>query len=295
MPGTAWGKFFWNDWRGDPALRVCSLAAQGLWMQMLCVAAESDPEGYVTIGSRPVGATDLARLTGASEAEVTCLMEELDRNGVFSRDRHGRIYCRRMVRDAKKAQIARKNGKKGGNPSLCKKRQNSPSDKGSDMSEVKPQKPDARSQSIDILEAAISSSAPERDCGPDFVGDVLSVPGGIVDRWSELFSAHPDVRADLATIDATLAVSCLGKTQAELQRRAMGMLRKRHEDELRAERGRSQRVENGDGLWGGRVADWRSCGFWEPSWGPPPDMPGFLGPDSLSAAPPRAVRRGGAA
>lgn len=155
--------------------------------------------------------------------------------------------------------------------------------------------PPSPSQNRDSPEAVVKIAASERDCGPDFVGDVLSVPGSIVDRWSELFPAHPDVRADLATIDATLAVSCLGKTQAELQRRAMGMLRKRHEDELRAERGRSQRVENGDGLWGGRVADWRSCGFWEPSWGPPPDMPGFLGPDSLSAAPPRAVRRGGAA
>lgn len=289
MAGGAWGKFFWNDWRGDPALRVCSLAAQGLWMQMLCVAAESDPEGYVTIGSRPVGATDLARLTGASEAEVTCLMEELDRNGVFSRDRHGRIYCRRMVRDAKRAKIARKNGKKGGNPSLCRQREISSSDKGSDMVEDKPQKPDARSQiRLDSSDAVERVAASEPGCGPPFDGQSLHIPGHIVDRWAEIFHAHPDVRADLATIDATLSVSALGKPQTDLQRRAMGMLRRRHEDELRRQQRDPQPAQSQGGLWPLRVAGWRDHGFWEPSWGPAPDQPGFLGPDDL------AIKRGAA-
>ena len=30
MSGLPWGKFFWKDWLTDPALSVCSLAAQGL-------------------------------------------------------------------------------------------------------------------------------------------------------------------------------------------------------------------------------------------------------------------------
>ena len=120
MSGTTWTKFFWSDWESDPALRHCSLAAQGLWMRMLCIAAAHDPIGYVAVAGRGLDETSLARMTGCQESEATILLGELDRNGVFSRDRHGRIYNRRMIDDAKKASIARKNGKNGGNPTLRK-------------------------------------------------------------------------------------------------------------------------------------------------------------------------------
>ena len=57
-------------------------------------------------------------MTGATEAEVSGLLAELERNGVFSRDRRGRIHSRRMVRDAKRSKEGRKHGRLGGNPSL---------------------------------------------------------------------------------------------------------------------------------------------------------------------------------
>lgn len=34
-----WAKFFWADWAGDNCLSLCTLAAQGLWMRLLCIAA----------------------------------------------------------------------------------------------------------------------------------------------------------------------------------------------------------------------------------------------------------------
>ena len=55
---------------------------------------------------------------------MVSLIDELDRNGVLSRDRRGAIYNRRMVRDAKKIAHARKVGRLGGNPSLSKTRDN---------------------------------------------------------------------------------------------------------------------------------------------------------------------------
>lgn len=112
MGKQPWSKFFWNDYQGDPALRVCSLAAQGLWMRMLCLAAESDPVGYVMVGGRPCTAADLSRLTGESEETVTALLEELDRNGVFSLTRAKIIYNRRMVDAAKRAEEGRKHASK---------------------------------------------------------------------------------------------------------------------------------------------------------------------------------------
>lgn len=108
MTANPWDKFYWNDWENDPALRLCSLAAQGLWMRCLCIAAKADPKGYVTVAGRPLTPADLAVLVGASEREVETLLSELAANGVFSRDRKGRIYSRRMLRDVKKSQEGRK-------------------------------------------------------------------------------------------------------------------------------------------------------------------------------------------
>jgi len=122
MAGTIWTKFFWSDWESDPALRLCDLAAQGLWMRMLCVAAQHDPCGYVAIAGRPLGVTDLARLAGVDETEAGRLLDNLAVNGVFSRDRHGCIYSRRMVRDSRNQKKAVQSGKKGGTVSYEKQR-----------------------------------------------------------------------------------------------------------------------------------------------------------------------------
>jgi len=113
-----WSKFFWNDWENDPELRLCSLAAQGLWMRLLCIAAKSNPTGFVAVAGRPCSSTDIARLSGVAEQEVESLLGELSRNGVCSRDAQGRIYCRRMVRDNRKRQKLRQNGAKGGQASF---------------------------------------------------------------------------------------------------------------------------------------------------------------------------------
>lgn len=118
MSGTTWSKFYWSDWQSDPALRLCSYAARGLWMDLLCIAAAHDPIGYVAVAGRALDETSIARLTGGQESEVRALLGELDRAGVFSRDRQGRIYSRRMVKDARKAATARNQGKEGGNPTI---------------------------------------------------------------------------------------------------------------------------------------------------------------------------------
>ena len=123
-----WGKFFWKDWSNDQALRLSSLAAQGLWMRILCVAAEADPIGYVRVNGRALGVTDIAKLAGVTETECASLLSELDRNGVFSRDKSGTIYSRRMVRDRKSQIRSVENGKKGGNPTLSKDKEISDQD-----------------------------------------------------------------------------------------------------------------------------------------------------------------------
>lgn len=160
------GKFFWSDYASDPALKICSFAAQGLWMRMLCIAAEHDPVGYVAVNGRGLDTNTIARATGGSLDEVQELLAELETNGVFSRDRRGWIYSRRMIRDAKKARNAREIGKKGGNPSLRKQKENQGKDnledKGSDKSHI----PESRDQSSDTNVSGAEAPSEEHEIDP---------------------------------------------------------------------------------------------------------------------------------
>lgn len=155
MSGTIWTKFFWSDWDTDPALRLCSYQAQGLWMRMLCIAAAHDPIGYVAVAGRALDETSIARMTGGTESEVRDLLGELDRNGVFSRDRQGRIFSRRMVKDARRAAIARKNGKKGGNPNLGNNGGNNDGVNPPDNPPLKPQEPSTTIQKKEDAKASL--------------------------------------------------------------------------------------------------------------------------------------------
>lgn len=119
-----WMKFYPGDWRSDPRLRMCSLAARGLWVEMLALMHEAKPYGYLLVGGKPPSDSQLAILVGAPPEAVPGLLSELGLAGVFSRDRRGVLFSRRMVRDEIKSRSFRKNGLLGGNPSLRKERDN---------------------------------------------------------------------------------------------------------------------------------------------------------------------------
>jgi len=111
-----WLKFYASDWRSDQAVHSCSLAARGLWMEMLCLMFES--EGSLNINGVPIKAPQLAKLVGASARECESLLLELSEFGVFSIDEDGTIFSRRMRRDIAKARKDKANGSGGGNPNL---------------------------------------------------------------------------------------------------------------------------------------------------------------------------------
>lgn len=111
-------KFFTSDWRSDPRLRMCSAAARGVWIDMICIMHEAAPYGHLLVHGQFPNEAQLASLTGTLAAELPDLIAELERHGVFSRTREGVIYSRKLVRMAAKSAKARKNGKRGGNPAL---------------------------------------------------------------------------------------------------------------------------------------------------------------------------------
>lgn len=106
-PSDTW---FFNDWENDEKLKVCSLAAQGLWKRLLCIAARSPERGVVQIGSlncsRTEGLTHIASAVGHPPQEIAPLIDELVSSGAAYVDRKGRIFNRRMV-DAGKVSAAR--------------------------------------------------------------------------------------------------------------------------------------------------------------------------------------------
>lgn len=113
-----WLKFYPSDWRADPALRVCSIGARGLWMEMLCIMHEATPRGSLLVNGRAVTDRQLANLCGVPARDALVLVSELDEAGVFSRDADGTIYSRRIRRDEERALRDKANGGKGGNPKV---------------------------------------------------------------------------------------------------------------------------------------------------------------------------------
>ena len=119
MSGLPWFKMFPEAWRSDPALRACSSAARGLWMDMLCIMHEGEPRGHLSLpGGQLIDVPTLARLCNLSLSETRKLVAELRQAGVFSVTGSGGIFSRRMVRDDDRTRRGRETGRLGGNPAL---------------------------------------------------------------------------------------------------------------------------------------------------------------------------------
>lgn len=156
MSATLWSKFYWSDWRSDPALRVCSLAARGLWIEMLAIMNEAKPVGSLVVNGKPLSVDQLASLVGRSGEETGQALAELDAAGVFSRKRNGIIFSRRIERDEIKSRKNRENGKKGGNPSLGNNKTKEQSVNPEDNPELKTQIPDTTYQKPDSSSGSVA-------------------------------------------------------------------------------------------------------------------------------------------
>ncbi len=94
-----WFKFYPRDWRADEALRDCSMAARGLWIELMCLMHEATPYGHLLPAGRKPTDQKLAVQVGVSVGELKRLLNELEEARAFSRTPDGVIYSRRMVRD----------------------------------------------------------------------------------------------------------------------------------------------------------------------------------------------------
>ena len=123
-------QFYPGDWRRDPALCSCSMAARGLWIDMMCIAHESEEYGVLSLNDKPMTVQQISRVVGEVPAVVAKLIDELESSGVFSRNDRGAIFSRRMVKDEavrntraaggevgkEFGQLGAEHGRKGGRP-----------------------------------------------------------------------------------------------------------------------------------------------------------------------------------
>jgi hypothetical protein len=114
-------QFYVGDHLKDPAVRMLSLAARGLWFEMLCIMHLAGRRGFLEHAEgRPLTVEQLARAVGEATKIVGKLIAELEAVNVFSRDAAGTIFSRRMVRDEHKRRLCAASGKLGGNPALTR-------------------------------------------------------------------------------------------------------------------------------------------------------------------------------
>ena len=155
MAGDPWFKWYPADWRADPGLLLCSLAARGLWIELLGIMHEASPPGYLLINGHQPSVKQVADVARIHVNTARSCLSELDHNGVFSRLPDGTIFSRKMVRDIEKSKEMTERGRLGGSPLL--------------KSEVKQahmgvglhHKPEARSQKPDKAKTVVQELGAE--------------------------------------------------------------------------------------------------------------------------------------
>ncbi len=92
-------QFYPGDWRRDTALRSCSVAARGLWVDLMCLMHDGEPYGHLSVQGRALTDAQSASMVGLALPTYRKLLKELETAGVPSRDEKRCLYSRRMVRD----------------------------------------------------------------------------------------------------------------------------------------------------------------------------------------------------
>ncbi len=157
MSEYPWFKFFVRDWQGNHSLRVVSLAARGLWLEMLAIMHEASPFGHLVLNDKPVPTETLALMVGSTRDEVEKLLAELNAASVFRVNRKGAIHSARMIKERVRSEKSRKGAEKQWSQAR-KKTKESTAPNGSPTAK----KLEVRSQSPDSKEEPFGSSQASR-------------------------------------------------------------------------------------------------------------------------------------
>jgi uncharacterized protein YdaU (DUF1376 family) len=127
--------FFVNDWLGDDALRACSPASRGIWIDMLAIMWKSPQRGVLLKANGRIHTSKtLAKRLGDAVADIEAAFAELKEEEVYSERDDGAIYCRRMWREWDVSQKRARAGSKGGKASKTRPKGKQPLNNSSSLS-----------------------------------------------------------------------------------------------------------------------------------------------------------------
>ena len=104
-------RFMPDLWMGNKALRACSPAARGFWVDLLCLCF---PSGYLVLPTgAPLSDDQISRMVGEPVKLVRAWIKELGDAGIFDISQDGKLCSSRMVKEANFAARAKVAGEKG--------------------------------------------------------------------------------------------------------------------------------------------------------------------------------------
>jgi hypothetical protein len=121
-----------RDWLTSNKLKMCSLSAQGLMINLMCIMHKEDQYGTLLLKQNFKHHSDiclnfasyLARLLPFSQEEIAPALYELINEKVIYMDDDS-IYCNRMIEDARLSTARASSGSKGGKSTTKKNKDKS--------------------------------------------------------------------------------------------------------------------------------------------------------------------------
>jgi len=160
-------QFYPGDWMKDSELRLCSIFARGLLVDLLCLMFEAKHRGQLSRADGETPLTDFQiadAVSGGTRDEKVEALNELLANGVLKRNSLGIIYSSRLLRDEEIRQDRRIAGSKGGSKRQANAVANgqaklvaksSPSSSSSDEDGVLLEKPKRKRASVTVVEDSL--------------------------------------------------------------------------------------------------------------------------------------------
>ncbi len=262
-----WFKFYPSDWRADPKLRCVSLAARGLWIEMLCIMHEAEPRGTLRISGVTVNEKQLASITGIGIRIVSAALSELLAAEIAIITPDNAIASKRMLRDTEKYNKDKENGCLGGNPKLTNGV--NPPVKAQKL-EARIQIPERKIENGSRRSSSIKGTRIPSDWKPDIEyakskGLILSVIQTETEKFKNYWSARAGTQGVKMDWEATWRNWVL--TTAE----RIGV-------SPPAVAGLPFDVPTAATDWPTLIRVYKATGRWNPSHGPAPDECGYRGP-----------------